>query len=134
MVSWAIQQEKHGGHPRIDEFPSPDSPGISPDQRSERVFHIISSLCRDDPVIAHIENFRFGRFGDKSAIFRGRWFRWEIDPPLMIYKKTLPRHKSTVCEGTGGCSLQAGFAWAVIKSLQEFVRSEKHAGCDMRRI
>ncbi len=29
--------------------------------------------------------------GDKSAIFRGRWFRWEIDPPLMIYKKNLSR-------------------------------------------
>ncbi len=72
--------------------------------------------------------------GDKSRIFRVGWLRWEIDPPLMIYKKTFPRHKSAVCEGTGGCSLQAGFAWAVIKSLQEFVRSEKHAGCDMRRI
>jgi len=41
---------------------------------------ILSILKIPDPAVP----------GDKSRIFRGRWFRQEIDHPPMIYKKIFP--------------------------------------------
>ncbi|OLE67986.1 hypothetical protein AUF78_18230 [archaeon 13_1_20CM_2_51_12] len=36
--------------------------------------------------------------GDKSRIFRGRWFRQEIDRSLMVYKKNISRDTKVLFE------------------------------------